>query len=385
MQGLAQNPRILAAHHRIEAARARIDQTIALPDPMVNTTSFVDPVQTAAGEQEFGLGISQKLVRADRRHTRAALESEQVAIAQARLKQDQLQLAQQIRSVCVRLIFLRKTQAVIAQDQLALADIEEAIIRKYEVDQDVSQQDVLNVQVERSKVENQITDLKKKERVLESTLARLLDVGPQTYFQIEDELASYSDSYAIDLLLRQALDARPELQVQLAQIRQATKKIHLARLQRQPDFTLGVNWISTSNEGVSPVANGDDAVLVGVGFNLPVNRQRIRAAICEAQSMQRASEYELAGIHADISEEIVSLVETIEALQTTIELVSTDIVPKAEQSLNMSIDEFAAGDSDYVELVENWRSLFKYRLSELQLRSEFHQTLVDLRKAIGEL
>ena len=71
--GLERNPKIREAQHKICAIRNRIPQVLSLPDPMVNTTTHLAPVQTAAGEQAFALGVSQKIVNAERRATKAAL------------------------------------------------------------------------------------------------------------------------------------------------------------------------------------------------------------------------------------------------------------------------------------------------------------------------
>ena len=51
----------------------------ALPDPSINTTTFLAPVQTAAGEQNFALGVTQKLTRRDRRATKAAIAADDIA------------------------------------------------------------------------------------------------------------------------------------------------------------------------------------------------------------------------------------------------------------------------------------------------------------------
>ena len=49
--GLCRNPRIQEAQHKVESIRHKIPQVLSLPDPMVNTTTHLAPVQTAAGEQ----------------------------------------------------------------------------------------------------------------------------------------------------------------------------------------------------------------------------------------------------------------------------------------------------------------------------------------------
>ena len=57
--GLSQNPAVSAAKHRIDSLRHRIPQELSLPDPIVNTTTHLAPVETAAGRQTFATGVSQ--------------------------------------------------------------------------------------------------------------------------------------------------------------------------------------------------------------------------------------------------------------------------------------------------------------------------------------
>ena len=79
--GLARNPAVAEARHRIESLRHRIPQELSLPDPRVNTTTHLSPVETAAGRQAFALGVSQKFVNSQRLATKAAIALEDVRAA----------------------------------------------------------------------------------------------------------------------------------------------------------------------------------------------------------------------------------------------------------------------------------------------------------------
>jgi outer membrane protein TolC len=344
--GLALNPRIQEAEHRIEAIRHRVPQVLSLPDPMVNTTTFLAPVQTAAGKQAFALGVSQKITNAERRATNAAILSDEVAAAEANLQGIKLETAQQIRTACYQLLFIRKSIEITSEDAGSLQLISEDIVRQHEVKRTVTQQDVLNVYVEQSKIENQLTELRQKEKTYQARLSRLVHVDPRSQLAILDELHSANNQLDVDSLMAQAAQSRPDLQVQLATIRSDRKKTRLASLQQIPDFTVGLNWIGTSSDGISPVANGDDALLLSIGFNLPIYQGRIRAEVCEAQA---------------------------------------DIIPKSKRALDLSIDEYSTGKSDYVQLIANWRIVLRYRIAEANLQSQYQQLLASLAQKVGQL
>ena len=383
--GLARSPRIQEAQHKIKAIQHRVPQVLSLPDPMVNTNTHLAPVQTAAGEQVFSLGVSQKFTNAERRATKAAIVSDEVAAAEAALRQTQLEIAEKIRSACYQLLFIRESIKITNDDFESLEQIAEVVLRQYEVKKTVTQQDVLNVQTEQSKIENQLTELKQKEKSFQARLARLLHVSPDSNLQVVNKLEAGAATLSADDLIAKAVGMRPDLQSQLASIRRDRKKVHLAQLEEIPDFTVGLNWIATSSNGISPVANGDDALLLGVSFNLPVYKSRIQAAICEAKSNRMAAESRFASLQDAASEEVFDLVAKLDSTRDTLTLVQEDIIPKAERTLDISIDEYTTDSVTYVQLIANWRSVLRYRITEANLQSQYQQLLASLARSIGQL
>ena len=126
-------------------------------------------------------------------------------------------------------------------------------------------------------------------------------------------------------------------------------------------------------------------MLLGIGFNLPVYKSRIRAGICEAQSNRLASESRLASLQNQASEEVFDLVAKLGSTRDTLTLIQEDIIPKAERTLDISIDEYATDSVTYIQLIANWRSVLRYRITEANLQSQFQQQLASLARSIGQL
>ncbi len=383
--GLSRNPQILEAQSQIEALRYRIPQVQSLPDPNINTTTFLSPVQTAAGEQAFALGISQKFTNRQRRATQACVVASEVAAAEARLANVQLEIAENIRVACYQLLFLRESIAITEEDLATLNQITRVIEQQYEVKRAVTLQDVLNAQVERSTIENQLIDLKQKVKSYQARLARLMRLDPSTEIRIADQLKTSMANLDAEALIAQATAMRPDLQIQLAQITRDQRRIQLAALENRPDFTVGLNWIATSNNGISPVANGDDSLLLNIGFNLPIRKNRIAAGISEAQANRNSSESRLDSLRDQAAEEVFDLVVQLQSNEDTLSLLKEDIIPKAEQTLALSIQEYSADKIQYIQLIANWRSLLRYRISEANLQSQHAQLLASLAKSVGQL
>ena len=383
--GLANNPRIAEAELRIEALQHRIPQALSLPDPMVTTTTHLAPIETAAGRQQFALGFNQKFVNRNRRAATASVIHHELDAAHAELEALKIEIADDIRHACWQLVLIRKSIEIATEDQQSLARIAEIVDEQFRVKREVSQQDALNIQIEQSNVENQLSSLTQQEKTWSSQLARLLNQNPQSDFEIIDELEIETDSFNLEELIAQALQLRPELRAQLARIRGNQSKVHLAELEHCPDFTMGLNWIATSSSGISPVANGDDALLLGINFNLPIYKNRIRAKVCEAHANRMASETRILSLQNEIAQQILELVAKLENTRDTLLLFQDDIIPKSERSFELAQIEYSTGKIDFGQLISDWRSVLRYRLAEAKLQAQYHQQISALSSSVGML
>ena len=383
--GLSQNLRVTEAQYRITELQHRVPQVMALPDPMINTNTFLSPIQTAAGEQQFSLGISQKFTNSQRRRTRAAIVSSEISAAQAKLTQLELEVAEQVRVACFQLLFIRRSIVITQEDLESLKQIGQIVQRQFEVQQNVTQQDVLNVETEIANINNQLTILRQKERSFNARLARLTRLPIDAPLAIRDSLVVRKYDLSLDQLTAQASQMRPELAAQLATIQGSQHKISLASMQRKPDFTVGLNWIATSSEGISPVANGDDALSLGIGFNLPIQKKRISAAVGEAKAATMASTSRYENLRDQVVEEVFDLIAQAESNAEMIRSVQRDILPFAKRTLELSIEEYVAGELNYVQIVDNWRALLRYRITEYRLISEYNQAIASLSRSVGGL
>ena len=383
---VAGNPNVAAARYAAEAARQRVPQEAALPDPVLNTTTYLAPVQTAAGEQDFGLGISQKYVDARRRSTRAGMACEEFKAARAELAVAELDVAEKVRTTCYRILEVRQLSEITQLDLVQLEQIRDIVLRRYEVGADVSQKDVLAIQLEQSELTGRLLELKEREAQLRSSLARLLNVSSADTIQLEDGMLEPADGdLDLDAMVSTALQMRPELQNRLARLRRDQKAVSLAMLGSRPDVTVGLNWIATSTNGISPVANGDDALMLGIGFNLPVRNGRIQGAVSEASAHSLASQSRLEGTRNQIADEIANAIASAENAGDMLELLDQEMMPAAQRVLDLSIDEYAEGDGDYVQLIENWRALLRFRKTRIKLLSAFNIAMANLTRATGSL
>lgn len=381
--GLAQNPRIHAARLRVESLAQRVPQAASLQDPTLGVTVQPEPVQTAAGEQDVILAVGQKVPWFGKLATQADVAEQAVEVARAELAAAELEVIEQIKRAYYQLYFVQQAIRITEQDKQQLQLIETIVDRMYSVERKVTQQDVLRIQLELSRLETELVELRQQLDSAQASLAGLLHISPETPLRAVDNLPAESIPQDLARLYRQAISDRPELQAALAAIQRDRRAADLARLNYFPDVTLGVTWIETSSTGLSPVANGRDAVLLAASINLPIYRRRLEAGVREAETRAVATARQYDATKDQTMADVKDLFAQATSQQQLLQLFRRDLIPTARQTLEQSIASYEVGQVDFLQMIDNWRVLLRLEIGAERLEAQLRQSLASLDRIIG--
>ncbi|MCA9183272.1 MAG: TolC family protein [Planctomycetales bacterium] len=379
---LGQNPDIQAARKRMEAVALQVPVASSLDDPMVGMTFFPEPIQTAAGQQEFSLSAQQKFPWRNKLAARAELVESQTNVARAQLAAAELATIRDVKRAYYEIYYLQQAIAVTRTDQRLLGEIRDVANARYKAAQ-TSQQDLLRAELAIANVENDLITLNQQLASAQARLARVLHVSPQTQVRALDRLNPEQVPHDLDWLQRQAVAARPELHAQLAALDRDQEAVELARLNYLPDVTLGASWVDVSSAGISPVANGRDAFLITAGVNLPIYRKRLSSSVrsAEAAAVSTARMYD--SMRDQTLEEVMDLFVRARSQHDLIVLFREDILPKARQTLDVSTRAYSTGEVDFLTLIDNWQQLLRYEINYQRLEASLRQTTAELERVVG--
>lgn len=216
--GLTQNPEIDEARLMVESLANRVPQAASLSDPMLGMTAYPSPIQTAAGEQDFALSMNQKIPWRGKLATRAGIAQQDVNVARANLAAVELKVAEQIRNAYYQLYFIQQATEITKDDQQQLELMGEVVEQMYRVKRDVTQQDVLQVQVALTRLDSDLVNLQQQKESSQAKLARLLHLSPETKPEALDFLPPEQTVQNIQQFYEMAIQSRPELHAQLSAI-----------------------------------------------------------------------------------------------------------------------------------------------------------------------
>jgi outer membrane protein TolC len=383
---LSQNPQIQAKRNRVEAAAQRVPQAASLRDPLVTAGGypfFPYTLQTAAGAVTANVGASQEFPWFGKLQTKANAAEAEVNMARADLAAAELEVIEQVKRAYYELYFVQKSILITEENRRLAIDLARIAEAKFKAAQ-VSQQDYLRAELEVQSVDADLIRLRQDVQVAQARVGRLLHISPDTPVAALAQLPPQQLPNDLQRLYRRAIAARPELHTQLAAIERDRQSWELAKLQYFPDVTVSAAWGGmTTTEALAPTANSRDIVQVGVMANIPIYRKRLQAGVREAESKTLASAREYDSLRDKTQQDVKDLFVEINAEKDLLQLFDTQIVPTAEQTLQVSIPAYESGETDILQLLDNWRDLLRFQIMQQRLEAQIRQSLASLDRVIG--
>ncbi len=382
---LATHPKIRAAQQRVAAAAHRITVARSLADPVLGETFWPfdgNALQTAGGRAANQIGLTQGIPWPEKLETQARIVQREVEMARAELDQVRLEIEEAVRLASIEVALASEAIAILNDMEILLQDLSkvaEAMVRS-----GASQQDILRVELELDRLQQQREDLWKQKRVAQADLAALLSQPEGAAPEVALSLAPGSGTERLEELIRLAEQCNPELRGLAWQIARDRQKQRLADLQRYPDFQVGVNWLVISEQdAISPVATGNDNFGFTVGLTLPVWRDKINAGI-QSAAHQTSSSIELLDAQRNVVfGKLRRLIAQADSLTEQYRIYEERIIPRVHHTLEINLADYRGKRSDFFSVIETYRELLVFELQRLKLAASLAGTLVQIERQVG--
>jgi len=383
---LAQNPKIQAYRKRVEVMAMRVPQAASLSDPMLEVQGwpiYPNAPQTASGRMTVDVNVTQQVPWHGKLQTKASAAEAELDEARAELAAAELQIRESVKLAYYQLYTVQRSIAILEQSRDLSLQIREVAAARLEAAL-VNQQDLLRAELAIADLDRELIAMRQQLAGEQAKLARLLHISPDTKLLARDSLDDVDLPQNLERLYEQAIAARPELHAQLSAVRRDQLNTDLARLQYYPDLTLGFGWGEmTTNRALAPTADGIDNLGVTLMANIPIYRKRLDAGVREAESQVVASAREYDAMRDETLADVRSLFAQAQGQKELLELFDRDILPKAQQTLDVSLQAYQTGATDFLQLLDNRQQVLKFQLAHERLAAELRSSLASLERLIG--
>lgn len=369
------NPQVLAAGHAALAAKQMAPQVTTLPDPKFTYQQFsVGSPKPFAGytNSDFsyvGIGASQELPYPGKLRLRGQVAERDADTKQAEIDVTKTGIADAVKSDYIQLAYLLQTLGILRQNEAVLDQLIRTATGHYEVGQGM-QQDVLQAQVQRTKIIREITMHHQEMGRIQAHLKGLLARDQASPDIVTEVLAESPLKKTSQELLGMVRQSNPQIQVDATSIRKGDAQIASAKREGKPDFELGYMYQNTDRKY-------RDYYMLTFDVRFP-RKKRVNAEIAQAAEERAGSEQTL-NAHlqqqlAEVQQEYVKATSDEELLKEY----SDGLIPQSDAGYRATMNAYASNREQFIHVLS-------YFLDILNLKLEYAQTLEDHEAALAHL
>lgn len=179
-------------------------------------------------------------------------------------------------------------------------------------------------------------------------------------------------------LIEHATQTAPQLDVMRASLRQAESSLAFARKQRLPDVTVGLEGRQYADTG--EFREG----LVLFGLSIPWgNRGRYSADVRRESRKAEAAQLELADMQLSMRDDVTRHLTLIENAGREAELYRGDIIPRSQQAVVLTRENWLNGRGTLRDVLDARRALLDAQMAEARALAEHHSFLAELSLHCG--
>lgn len=375
---LQHNPELRAAAYQQEVMAARAGQAAVLDDPELMYMREEMPGFQWNAAMMQKIGLEQRVRFPSKLFSQKALADIQTAHARHELLEKINDVIARTKNAYFELWFVQQSIELNMKSAALLQQMTGVAQTRYIVGE-AAQQDVLKGYVELARIENRLVTLRQQELSMKAMLMAMLYRSPQDTLGTTILPDSIHTTPSLDALEARALRFRPMLLHDSLAVEEMRTMRSLAVQEYLPDLMLGVEYVTSPQ---TPF-NGWS---VKAGITLPfvpwvLGKASARAE--EASVSIARSEVAYAGSRAMVLSTIRDLYYKAEAARQQLETYRALILPQAQLSLDATMTAYQTGKTDFLMLIDAYRTLVDLQTESLMTRVLYEQSVANLEQAVG--
>ncbi len=371
----ANNSQISAADHDWQAAQYVPGQVTALPDPTLTYQQLsVGSPKPFAGytNSDFayiGIGASQELPYPGKLHLRGEVARRDANVKQAQLGATRTTVADAVKADYIQLAYLQKTLGILQENRSVLDQLIQAATAHYRVGQGM-QEDVLQAQVERTKMVREITMHHEQMGQVEANLKGLLHRDQASPDIVTEDLVETPSLPASAALLQMVRGHNPQVQVDATSVSKQDAALASAKREGKPDFELAYMYQNTDRKY-------RDYYMFTLNVRLP-RRGRVRAEVAgNAEMLARSKD----ALDADLQQQLAEVRRQYVTASSDSELLNEyreGLIPQSDAAYRSTLNAYAADRDQFTHVL-------LYFLNVLTLKLEYAEVLAERETALAHL
>lgn len=372
-EALKNNSELEAAYYEWQSALFDRQSSDTLPDPRVGFGYYIQSVETRVGPQKYNLNVSQMIPWIGKLRNRKNLAHKKALIAEQKLYVLTSALVRKLKDAFYDQYFLEKS-IELTKENIALVNLLEGVAQR-RVQVGASSADAIQAQIEINKLHDNVDSLQKNEQSLIAKIIALINAPKHRAITVPADIFDNPPSISGSLAERDLRESNPTLIFLALQTEKEKANYGLVKQDRYPDVTVGVNWINTGRAIAPTPDNGKDAIIASVSVNLPVWTSTYRSRENAAKSHVAAACEMLSQKSQETFADYEDITLKYQDAKRKSSLYQDTLLPQAKQALEILIESYKTGKTEFDRVLESQRILLHFQL-------EYERAIVDQAKAV---
>lgn len=371
------NPTMQAAAAAWASAAERYPQAVALDDPLLQSMFAPGSFPGSSNVQSsYYVGVAQKIPWRGKLALRGDMAQAETNALAFDSQEVQLRLDEASQLAYFDYYLVRRELELNQANLAAMQEFRRTALTKYEANL-VTQQDVLQSDVELARLESRQIELEQNDRVAIARINTLLHQTPD--FPLPPPVAALQATGTLPpvaALREEALARRPELSALASRLQAERASVELACKEYYPDFEV----MGRYDQFWTDV---EQRPQVGMNMNIPLNQSRRKAAVREAMFRVSKLNAEYQQQADNVRHDVETAYARLEASLRTAGLYATKIIPAAQQNVSAATSAYVADRLDFLRLIEAERELIELQDKQQEVITEYHRRRATLERAVG--
>ena len=381
-EALKNNPEVVAAQKKYEAARQRPTQESTLPDPMISVgyNSVGNPLPGAGIGREpvanAGVMVSQELPYPGKLKLKGDMATKEAQAEFDQYQSVQLGVISRLKQAYYRIQYTYAASDLLTRNRSLLEKLLSVTENRYSVGK-AAQQDVFKAQTQISIIETRLVKLEQERAAREAEINSIMNRPAGAPVGRPEDVKPKPLSVGLDELFASAKQNSPMLARDQKMIQRSELAVNMARKEYYPDVTVNAGYYYMGS--MSPMYEVRADVKVPLYF-----WRKQRAGVAEQVSTlaQVRKSYEATGqsLQFRIKEDYTMA----QASQRLMDLYTRNVVPQANLALESSLSTYETGTVDFLSVISNFSMVLDYEMGYYEEAMNFALALSRLEEMTGQ-
>jgi len=380
---LENNPDIRAAETAWHAAQENITVASAWPEPQLSFTQFVESVETRNGPQNQQIAVNQMIPLWGTTGLKGTIAQRQTAKAKQDYEAAKRKVIAKVKSAWADIYWIDSSIETVLEYQELVGTFQDIAETRYATGKGM-QTSVLKAQVERSKLDERLLNLREMRSAFTHNLNALLNRPIDAPMESIDTLAMPEYKLTESQLLDSVATYRQDLQGLREMIEANRAKVSLRQKMNLPSLGVGMNYITIGNTSLPGAPTpGADAFAIMAKIDLPLWFGANKARVQEARLGLSEVQYRYADKRNTAESEVRTIHYRIQQTRKSLALYDSTLIPQAEQTLQSALAGYKTGSVSFLDLLDSERMIVQFRLNHYKEQATYFKRLAELEKAVG--